>query len=327
MTEHSKAVKAMIWGVVASFFLSSTFIINSLLAGSGGYWAWTAALRSLFLIPILGLVVFFAKQLQPLLTAIRQYPFIFIKWGTIGFGVLYTLLAVASLWSPGWMVAATFQINILAGMLLAPFIYPDHRRHIPRKALLLSVFIIFGVFVMQFDKMGELNSAGSVLLSFFIVLLGAVVWPLGNRKLLVDLEQKGLHLNALQRVLGMSIGCLPLLILISVIGFANAGLPSLTQCQASFYSALFSGFLGGVSFYQATQIVNKNPVALATIEATQVFEILFTLLGEMVLKGTPFPGFYGQMGLFIVLSGMVFHFWNTLNHSRNLSMRPLNVVN
>jgi hypothetical protein len=136
---------------------------------------------------------------------------------------------------------------------------------------------------------------------------------------LVDLEQKGLRLNALQRVLGMSIGCLPLLVVLSVIGYLNAGLPSLAQCESSVYSALFSGFLGGVGFYQATQMVNRNPVALATIEATQVFEILFTLIGEMVLKGTPFPGVYGQVGIFIVLLGMLFHFRNTWNHSKRLT--------
>jgi hypothetical protein len=320
MTEQSRAVRALVWGVVASLFLSSTFIINSLLANSGGYWAWTAALRSIFLIPVLGLVVFFAKQLKPLLNAIKQAPVVFIKWGIIGFGLLYTSLAIASLLSPGWMVAATFQINILAGILLAPFIYTDKRKFIPRKALVLSVIIISGVFVMQFEKMSQLHSAANVLLSFLIVLLGAVVWPLGNRKLLVDLEHKGLHLNALQRVLGMSIGSLPLLIILSVIGFMKAGLPSLAQCESSFYSALFSGFLGGVGFYQATQMVSKNPVALATIEATQVFEILFTLIGEMILKGTPFPGFYGQMGLLIVLTGMLFHFRNTWNHNKKLQM-------
>jgi len=320
MTEQKKVINAIGWGVIASLFLSSTFIINSLLAGSGGYWAWTAALRSLFLIPILGIVVFAAKQLTPLIKAFLQEPKIFIKWGIVGFGVLYTSLAIASLLSPGWMVAATFQINILAGILLAPFIYPDERKFIPRRALILSAIIIAGVFVMQFEKMSQLHSTGNVLLSFFIVLLGAVVWPLGNRKLLVDLEHKGVHLNALQRVLGMSVGCLPLLLILSAIGYMKVGLPPVAQCQSSFYSALFSGFLGGVGFYQATQMVKKNPVALAAIEATQVFEILFTLAGEMILKGTPLPGFYGRIGLLIVLSGICFHFWNTLQHSKKLSV-------
>jgi drug/metabolite transporter (DMT)-like permease len=305
--------------MVASLFLSATFLINSLIAGSGGYWAWTAVLRSLFLIPILGLVVFTTRQLSPLLQAIRQEPFLFIKWGIAGFGILYTVLAVASLFSPGWLVAAIFQANILAGILLAPFIYSDERKVIPRRTFLLSVFILCGIVVMQFEKLAQLHSVADGLLSSMLVLVGAVAWPLGNRKLTVALEQKGLALNALQRVLGMSIGCGPLLFLLSMVGFSQAGLPALTQCEASLYSALFSGFLGGVSFYYATQLVSNNPVALATIEATQVFEIVFTLLGEMLLQGAPFPGFYGRLGMFIVFVGILLHFWNTLIHSKQVA--------
>lgn len=318
--EQKNAVRAIGWGMVASLFLSSTFIINSILAGTGGHWAWTATLRSLFLIPILALVTLFAGQFKPLIRAIKLAPLMFVKWGIIGFGILYTSLAIASLLSPGWMVAATFQINILAGILLAPFIYPDERKLIPRRALILSGIIIAGVFVMQFEKMSQLNSSSQVLLSFFIVLMGAIVWPLGNRKLLVDLEEKGLHLNALQRVLGMSIGSLPLLLLLAGYAYSQSGLPSFAQCQSSFYSALFSGFLGGVGFYQATQMVKKNPVALAAIEATQVFEILFTLLGEMILKGTPLPGIYGQLGFIIILTGIIIHFYNTLIHSKKFQV-------
>lgn len=315
MPEQQKALRAIIWGITASLFLSSTFIINSLISGAGGHWAWTAALRSIFLIPILGLVVFVAKQLRSTIAAIRQAPWIFLKWGIIGFGCLYTSLALASLWSPGWMVAATFQINILAGILLAPVIYPDERKKIPRRSLIISVIILLGVFIMQFEKLTELHSVGNTILSFFIVLAGAISWPLGNRRLMVDLEQKGIRLNALQRVLGMSVGCLPLLIILSVIGFTEAGAPTWAQSESSFLSALFSGFLGGVGFYQATQIVSKNTVALAAIEATQVFEILFTVIGEMVLQGAKLPGFYAQIGFVVIMMGISIHFWNTWRHS------------
>lgn len=317
MSQQRKVLLAIVWGIGASLFLSSTFIINSLIAGSGGHWAWTAALRSLFLIPILALVVLLAKQLKPTLITLRQYPTLFFKWGTIGFGALYTALALASLWAPGWMVAASFQVNILAGILLAPFIYPDHRRAVPKRPLLITLIILTGVFIMQFEKLGQLQDAKGTLLSFLLVLIGAVVWPLGNRKLMVDLEHKGVHLNALQRVLGMSIGCLPLLVILAVVGYVKSGAPSFAQCEASFYSALFSGFSGGVGFYQATQLVSKNTVALAAIEATQVLEILFTLIGEVILKGVGFPGYYARFGFAVVMVGLLIHFCNTWHHSKS----------
>lgn len=316
MPEQRKTLTAILWGIAASIFLSSTFIINSVIAGSGGNWAWTASLRSLFLIPILAIVLLAAKQLKSTINTIGKYPMLFFKWGTIGFGALYVSLALASLWSPGWMVAASFQVNILAGILLAPFIYPDHRKKVPRRPLILTLIILAGVFIMQFEKLGQLSGAGNVVFSFLLVMLGAIVWPLGNRKLMVDLEHHGVKLNALQRVLGMTIGCIPLLILLSIIGYVNAGLPSAAQCQSSFYSAILSGFLGGVGFYQATQLVSKNTVALAAIEATQVLEILFTLAGEMILKGVGFPGFYARLGFIIILAGLFIHFWNTWKHTR-----------
>lgn len=312
MDKKQNSLKAVGCGIIASLFLSSTFIINSVLANSGGYWAWTAVLRSLFLIPILAVVLLFSGKLKPLLSAIRIQPMIFVRWGVLGFGVLYASLALASLFSPGWMVAAVFQINILAGMLLSPYIYTDHRRNVPKKPLLISALIVTGVFIMQLEKLNQVHSAQAALLSFLLVLAGAVVWPVGNRKLLVDLEKKNIQLDATQRVLGMTIGSLPLLIALSLMGFARAGLPAFSQCEASFYSALFSGFLGGVGFYHATQMVKNQPAALAAVEATQVFEIFFALIGEMMLTGASFPGFYGVLGMLVVLLGMGVHFINII---------------
>lgn len=316
MKSTHPVVKAIFWGIIASFFLSATFLINSLIANSGGHWAWTANLRTLFLIPLLTVVLFFSKQLKPLITALRIAPLLFVKWGLIGFGVLYTLIALASLLSPGWMVAASFQINILAGMLLAPFIYKDHRRFIPKTSVLLSVLILIGVLVMQFEKEGQVGSITNALISFGLALVGSIVWPLGNRKLMVKLEERGMKLNAIQRVLGMSVGCIPLIIVLAMVGFQQSGWPPAEQVEASMLSALFSGFLGGVAFYHATHLVHHQPTAIAAIEAIQALEIVFTLAGEMILLHAAFPGFYGRLGMLIVLAGLILHFMNAMGKLR-----------
>lgn len=319
MNAQKRTFAAISWGIGASIFLSSTFIINSLISGSHGYWAWTAALRSVFLIPILALVLLFSKQLRTTVQVVLSYPLLFLKWGTIGFGALYVSLALASLWSPGWMIAASFQVSILAGILLAPLIYPDHRRQIPKRSLLLSLLIFAGVLLMQFEKMAKGGLSGGALLSVLLVLIGAVVWPLGNRKLLVDLERHQVKLNALQRVLGMTLGCIPLLIALCLTGYVRSGLPSVSTCEASFLSAIFSGCIGGVGFYQATQLVSSNTVALAAVEATQVLEIFFTLIGEMVLKGAGLPGWYAQVGFAVVIAGLLIHFRTTWQHARRMT--------
>ncbi|RAJ08573.1 putative multidrug resistance efflux transporter [Chitinophaga skermanii] len=321
MQEQRRTIQAIGLGFIASLFLSSTFIINSLLAHTTGHWTWTAALRSIFLIPILGIILLCSKQLKPMLQAIQQMPGLFIQWGILSFGALYTLLALASLFVPGWLVAATFQINILAGMLLAPFIYNDHRSKIPRRALLLSVLILVGVLIMQFEKLQHVDHIGGVILSFFLVLGGAVAWPLGNRKLMVELEKRGLQLNAVQRVMGLTIGCMPLLLFLCCIGYVQTGWPPIGQSEASFYAALFSGCLGGVGFYKATHLVKHNPVALSTIEATQVFEIFFTLIGEMILNHAGFPGIYGTAGMLVILVGIGMHCYTAVKHKPAISLQ------
>lgn len=316
MEAQKQFIKAFGWGVIASFFLSSTFIINSVISGAGGHWTWTANLRTLFLIPILALVLLFTKQLKTLFIVLKKRPWVFVKWGTVGFGILYTSLSVASLMVPGWMVAATFQINILAGMLLSPFVYKDERKFIPKKSLLISVLIVLGVLVMQFENLTQLDAFLPAVMSFFLVLIGAIVWPLGNRKLMVVCEEEGLKLNAIQRVLGMSIGCIPLMIVIGMVGFVEVGLPSQNQVMSSFYSAIFSGFFGGVAFYKATQMIHQSPIQLAAVEATQVFEIIFALIGEMFLMNAPIPGIYGQVGMMMIAVGILIHLANNWKRSK-----------
>lgn len=317
MNERRETLFAILLGVISAIFLSSTFTINSLLAHTGGHWAWTASLRSLFMIPVMTLPLLFGKKFRPLLAAMRMFPLIFLKWGILGFGGLYTSMALASLYLPGWLIAAIFQVNILAGVLIAPFIYDDHRKKIPLKALGLSLFIVVGVLIMQLERLTDLQNARSLYFSFPVVLIGAFVWPLANRKLLLDLDQKGLNLNAMQRVLGLTVGCLPLLLLLAIYGYYQSGIAPFGQLQASFYSAVFSGFLGGVSFYQATQMVKHNPIALATVEATQVFEIFFALIGEMFLINIPAPGKYALCGMFMIGVGMLVQITLALRSSKS----------
>jgi len=319
INERKNVILALVVSIIAALFLSSTFTINSLLAHTGSYWAWTACLRSLFMIPIMIVPLWICKGLRPLLHTLTSYSGLFIKWGIIGFGGLYTCVALASLFIPGWLVAATFQINILAGLLLSPIIYQDHRKKIPYRALLLSAFIVAGVLVMQLDKMSQLHDIKSLSVSFLLVLIGAIVWPLANRKLLLDLDHRGVHLNATQRVLGLTIGCLPLLLLLAAYAYYQVGFAPVLQLKASFYSALFSGFIGGVCFYQATQMVKHHPVALATVEATQVFEIFFTLIGEIWLIGAALPKVYGLLGMSMILIGMTVQISYTLRQSRERS--------
>src|SRR5690606_31507176 len=111
---------------------------------------------------------------------------------------------------PSWLVAGSFQFTVIAGMLCAPFIYTDAaRRRIPRMALAIGALIFAGVLMMQLGHaQGALHRAGWIALA--CVLGAAVLFPLGNRLLLVHLEQTGESLNATQRVFGMTLASQPM---------------------------------------------------------------------------------------------------------------------
>ena len=52
-------------GLLAAFFFSFTFILNSQMNISGGSWIWSASLRYLFMFPILFIIVALKKEVKP----------------------------------------------------------------------------------------------------------------------------------------------------------------------------------------------------------------------------------------------------------------------
>ena len=69
--------------------------------------------------------------------------------------------------------------------------------------------------------------------------------------------------------------------------------------------ALFSGVAATLLFFWATDQVRRNPRQLALIEATQSGEVVFSLLGGVLLLGDPLPGALGLVGLCLIVGGMV----------------------
>ena len=68
--------------------------------------------------------------------------------------------------------------------------------------------------------------------------------------------------------------------------------------------ALFSGVIATILFFRATDLVRGDPRQLALIEATQCGEVIFTLLGGILVLGDSVPGPAGMAGLALILAGM-----------------------
>ncbi|CAG9608689.1 DMT family transporter [Pseudoneobacillus rhizosphaerae] len=305
-------MKSIIIGICASFFFAFTFVLNASMELTGGSWIWSASLRYIFMVPFLLCIVIIRKNLRPLLKEMREKPGPWMIWSFVGFGLFYAPLCFAAAYSPGWLIAGTWQITIISGALLAPLFFETVqtkngplkvRGKIPYRGLIMSMIIVLGIVLMQMEHAKEL-SFEILLLGAVPILLASFAYPLGNRKMMDICEGR---LDAYQRVLGMTLASLPFWFLLSLYGLFTVGLPSKGQSIQSLLVALFSGVIATVLFFMATDKVRGNMQKLAAVEATQSFEVVFALMGEMIILSIPLPSSFSWIGIFIVIVGMILH--------------------
>lgn len=302
--------KAFILGILASFFFAFTFILNGQMNISGGSWLWSSALRYIFMLPILLIIMIIKNQLFDVLKDIAKKPLQWFGWSTVGFGLFYAPLTFASVYGEAWLVAGTWQITIIAGALLTPLFYrivPTEngiikiRNKIPKKSLLMSSIILLGIFFMQIQQAKDI-SITKAFIGIIPVIIAAFSYPLGNRKMIEVCNNK---FNTFQRVFGMTLCSMPFWIIISAFGLSSAGLPSSGQVIQSLIVAIFSGIIATILFFKATDIVSGDTYKLAIIESTQAGEVIFTLLGGVFIFHDKSPTFISLIGIIIVIIGMI----------------------
>jgi drug/metabolite transporter (DMT)-like permease len=202
------------------------------------------------------------------------------------------------------VIAGSWPVTIVAGLLLVPLIYRDHRRFIPRRALAGSSVIVVGVVLLQLEQATSAELS-TVLLGLGLVLVSAAAYPLGNRKMMLALEERGVVLDPLVRLTAMTLGSLPVWLLVSAYGYASASWPSSGQLVQAGIIALSSGIVATVLFFAATDMVQRDPVGLAAVEATQAGEAPFALGLEVLLLGAAWPGTLGWFGLAVIILGII----------------------
>ena len=278
------ALIAVAVALASAFFFTFTYVFNRVAAQDAGHWAWIASLRYLLTLPMLLPLMRGNNAMQPVLTAIHSHPLKWLKFTTIGFVAFYLLLAFASDSGPAWLIAGSFQFTVVAGMLCAPFIYTDARAKVPATALGVACVILLGVLMMQWSHAnGTLDRAGWIAL--LCVLISAVLYPLGNRLLLLHLERTGESLNAVQRTFGMTLVSTPIWLAVALFAYLQSGWPGWHQIALAAGVALSSGVIATVLFFAATGRVRKQPVALAAAEAMQAAELVFAaVIGAMFLN-------------------------------------------
>ena len=126
---------------------------------------------------ILWLIVWKQGRLRDTFLAIRQAPAQWLLWSTVGFGLFYMPLSMASVYGESWFVAATWQVTIVAGVLLTPLF----GKRIPVRNLAFSVVILAGIFLLQVSHLKTMKTEG-LLTALGLIIIAGFSYPLGNRK-------------------------------------------------------------------------------------------------------------------------------------------------
>ena len=308
------ALAAVAIALLSALFFTCTYVLNRAAALDGGHWAWTASLRYLLTLPMLALLMPWQGGIAPVWRAIRAHPGPWLAWSAIGFVLFYVGLTFAASSGPSWLIAGTFQLTVIAGMLCAPLLYRDARARIPLPALGAGLVVVAGVLLMQFGAGGgALDRAGWIALG--CVAVSAVAYPLGNRGLLLHLEtaaagdDAAAQLNATQRVFGMTLASQPLWLLLALYAYAEAGAPPVAQVGLAAGVALGAGVIATILFFQATGMVRREPTALAAAESMQAAEILFATLIGVLWLGEAWPQGRALSGALVVVAGIMLFSW------------------
>ncbi|HAS87707.1 MAG TPA: hypothetical protein DCS48_00115 [Desulfovibrio sp.] len=297
-------------GVLAAFFFSSTFVLNRAMSLDGGHWVWSAGLRYFWMLGFLfiGLGLFRKSLLtRSIKLYLRHWKFWTLAGG-VGFGVFYALITFSASYTPGWVVAASWQTTILA----TPLVLLGFGKKVPLRAMLLTLIIFAGVLLVNLESMGE-SSLDTVLLGAIPVFVAAFAYPFGNQLVWEARNGGSGRIPALDdpamddpfcRVLLLTLGSLPLWAVL--IFFSQPPLPQAGQIINTALVAVFSG-IAATSLFLYARHKARNAAELAAADCTQSMEVLFSLAGEVVLLHGTLPGILGWSGIGLTMLGLVLY--------------------
>lgn len=301
-------VRLVALGLLSGLFFSATFILNRAMSLAGGHWVWSASLRyaDMILILMAALPVFQGTAaLRGVLRLFFRHWRFWVVSGSIGFGGFYALLCFSADHAPGWVVATTWQLTIMASLVvLRAFGHP-----LPKRIWGFTAIAFSGVLLVNTSRL-DAGALTDIALGALPVLLAAFCYPTGNQ--LVWEAAAGnprlpaihsIYLkNPFNKVLLMSMGTVPFWCLL--IAWTAPPPPSQGQLVQTALVALSSGVIATSVFLLAR---NQAATAseLAAVDATQSSEVVFALLGEVALLGAPLPPAAAVAGIALVFFGLI----------------------
>lgn len=304
------AIKSVLLGILAALFFSLTFLLNEINLHAAGDWVWVSTLRYLWMLPMIATLAYVPQvkaNFRKVWLAIKDAPFYWLLWSNVCFVLFYVPLTWAAQFLPGWLVSSLWQLTIIFGVLTTPLMKVtdssgvSHRLQIPRNKLKWMVIIIIGIAMTTIQTTGFAGFNHKFWFAVVAILIAAICYPLGNRQIGVRYAD----FNGLEKVFGMLIATYPTFILLAIIGYLRSGLPNHTTLLSTFTVALSSGVIATVLFFQATAMAARNMEVLATVEATQSFEVIFTVLLGVLFLNHALPTHIQLLGLLVMILGIV----------------------
>jgi drug/metabolite transporter (DMT)-like permease len=299
------------YGLLAALFFSSTFVLNRAMSLDGGDWVWSAVLRYGYtlLFILLGFVLSGrGASLRAVWTVFRRHWLFWIGAGCVGYGVFYTGITFAANYAPAWVVATTWQTTILA----TPIVLAFFGRRVPLRGIAFTLLIFVGVVLVNYENAAQ-TSWQALLLGALPVLVAAFAYPLGvhmvweahsgNGQRIAEIDDAVLD-NPFARVLLLVLGSIPWWI--GLIMLTQPPPPTNGQWVNAALVALSSGIIASALFLHARHLA-ATPYALAAVDSTQSAEVVFSLLGEVLLLGGLLPGVIGWLGLALTVAGMALY--------------------
>ena len=294
--------RAIFLGSLSALFFSSTFVLNRLVTLQGANAFWLASLRYLFTLPLLAGVLMARRELDRTWRTFWDRPVPWLIWGTVGFGLFYLPITLAARWGPAWLIAGGWQLTIVMGSLVVPYV---DRRPVPWRDMWPSLIILAGVGGAEWSARHTTGWEGAWAL--IPILIAAVAYPLGNRKMMQYTRSLASSFSVYQRTFGMTLGSLPFWVATMLLGGFRSGWPTGGTVVAAAATALFSGIIATLLFFYATDLTRGDIGWLARIEATQSMEIFFTVLLASLLFSQQWPRPGQWAGLLVIMAGMVLH--------------------
>ncbi|MDJ0781432.1 MAG: multidrug resistance efflux transporter family protein [Desulfosarcinaceae bacterium] len=295
-------------GLLAGLFFSATFILNRVMSLAGGHWLWSACLRYAYMIAFLvGLTLLFrgGRSLARLLRLFVAHLGFWITAGSIGFGGFYALICFSADHAPGWVVAATWQLTIIASLV----VLVGFGRRFPKRIWCFSALVFVGVVLVNIQR-GDRIQLGELLLGALPVVVAAFCYPIGNQlvwearngnRRLPDITHPLVD-DAFNKVLLLSLGSVPFWLLLLVV--LHPPPPSKGQLINTALVALSSGIIA-TSLFLLARSKARHPSQLAAVDATQSSEVIFAMAGEWLLLGAPLPTPIAGVGILLVFTGLL----------------------